>query len=61
LELLDNRVTELGCEFIARALHPKMEPSITILKLDHNNFGARGMINLAEGLAVNPTLKVLSL
>lgn len=38
-----------------------MEPTITILKLDHNNFGARGMVNLAEGLAVNPTLKMLSL
>lgn len=28
LELLDNRITSLGCEFIARALHPKMNPTI---------------------------------
>jgi Ran GTPase-activating protein (RanGAP) involved in mRNA processing and transport len=61
LELLDNRVTELGCEFIASALHPRMDPSLTILKLDHNDFGPRGMINLSEGIAVNPTLKMLSL
>ena len=39
LELLDNRITPLGCEFISRALHPKMNPTIEILKLDHNEFG----------------------
>lgn len=38
-----------------------MEPSLTILKLDHNDFGHRGMNNLSEGIAVNPTLKMLSL
>ena len=36
LELLDNRITHLGCEFISRALHPKMNPTIQVLKLDHN-------------------------
>lgn len=61
LELLDNRITPLGCEFISRAFHPVAKPTITILKLDHNNFGAKGMINLAEGLAINPTLRILSL
>jgi len=36
LELLDNRISALGCEFISRALHPKMNPTIQVLKLDHN-------------------------
>ena len=61
LELLDCKITALGCEFIARALHPKMNPTIEILKLDHNEFGSQGVINLAHGLAINPTLRMLSL
>lgn len=61
LELLDNKITPLGCEFIARALHPKMTPTIEILKLDHNEFGSQGVINLATGLAINPYLRMLSL
>ena len=40
LELLDNKITPLGCEFISRALHPKMNPTIMVLKLDHNEFGS---------------------
>jgi Ran GTPase-activating protein (RanGAP) involved in mRNA processing and transport len=31
------------------------------LKLDHNAFGSEGVIALAEGLAVNPVLRMLSL
>lgn len=61
LELLDNKITPLGCEFISRALHPKMNPTIEILKLDHNEFGSQGVINLAHGLAINPVLRMLSL
>ena len=61
LELLDNKITPLGCEFISRALHPKMNPTIEILKLDHNEFGSQGVINLAHGLAINPHLRMLSL
>ena len=64
LELLDNNITALGCEFLGKALHPKMQaikPEIQILKLDHNNFGAEGVMALSEGLAVNPTLRLLSL
>jgi len=37
------------------------KPTIQILKLDHNNFGPQGMINLSEGLAINPILRILSL
>lgn len=43
MELLDNKITSLGCEFISRALHPKMSPTVQILKLDHNEFGAAGV------------------
>lgn len=51
----------MGCEFLSRTLHPIAKPTIVILKLDHNNFGSKGVINLSEGLAINPTLKALSL
>lgn len=61
LELLDNNVTPLGCEFLSKTLHPKSQPMIQILKLDHNAFGAAGVIALSEGLAVNPVLRMLSL
>jgi Ran GTPase-activating protein (RanGAP) involved in mRNA processing and transport len=61
LELLDNKITPLGCEFISRALHPKMASQIEVLKLDHNQFGSEGMKALSEGLAINPTLRLLSL
>jgi hypothetical protein len=44
LELLDNKITPLGCEFISRALQPKMNPSLLVLKLDHNEFGSAGVI-----------------
>lgn len=65
LELLHNKITPLGCEFISQMMHtpinPKAwRPKIAILKLDHNEFGSEGMNRLAEGLAVNPTLKMLS-
>jgi hypothetical protein len=45
LELLDNKVTPLGCEFIGRTLTPGNTcPPIQILKLDHNDFGSAGLI-----------------
>lgn len=61
LELLHNKITPLGCEFISKTLHPKMQPQIQILKLDHNDFGSEGMTRLADGLAINPVLKMLSI
>lgn len=30
------------------------------MKLDHNEFGSEGMIRLADGLAINPVIKILS-
>lgn len=53
LELLDNKVTPLGCEFVSRILHPKSSAQLKILKMDHNPFGSEGMIRLAEGMAMN--------
>jgi len=61
LEFMDNKVTYLGCEFIARVLEPHIESGLTVLKLDHNNIGSRGAINLAKGLSMNSTLTSLSL
>jgi Ran GTPase-activating protein (RanGAP) involved in mRNA processing and transport len=61
LELLDNRITPLGCEFIGRIFSPKVSSPIHTLKLDHNDIGAEGVKHLSEGLAVNKTLKSLSL
>jgi hypothetical protein len=61
LELLDNKITPLGCEFIQRALHPKLNPTLLVLKLDHNEFGSDGVIELSKSLAINPILKLLSL
>jgi Ran GTPase-activating protein (RanGAP) involved in mRNA processing and transport len=42
-------------------LHPKANTNIEILKLDHNEFGSKGMISLSEGLAICKSLKNLSL
>lgn len=61
LELLDNKITKLGCEFLSRVLHPTMAPTILILKLDHNQFGSEGINHLSKSLAINPILKSLSL
>ena len=61
LDLLDNKLTSLGCEFISTLVHPKSNTSLEILKLDHNDFGSKGMQMLSEGLAINKTIKNLSL
>jgi len=51
LELLDNLITPLGCEFIGRCLMPERKLIITTLKLDHNNIGSEGLNHLAKGLS----------
>ena len=61
LELLDDKITPLGCEFIGKLIQPKANTMISILKLDHNDFGAAGLRLLAEGLSVNKTVQNLSL
>lgn len=70
LQITGNNMTELGCEFLARALGWKERqnfgeiiklPPVSYLRLDYNNFGAKGMHNLAQGLAQNNQLRALSL
>jgi len=57
LIFLDN----LGCEFLGRVLHPRMEITLQKLKLDHNEFGTEGLKQLAAGLCMNSVLEKLSL
>ena len=55
-------MSPLGCEFIGRTLKPGSKcPPISILKLDHNQFGSSGLKFLAEGLKENTYIKTLSL
>lgn len=61
LELLENRITPLGCEFIGRIMHPDTMSPIVTLKLDHNDIGSEGVKYLAEGLSMNKSLNYLSL
>jgi len=54
LELIDNKITHLGCEFLGKTLSPGPTlPPIVYLKLDHNLFGSAGVNALAEGLKIN--------
>lgn len=61
LELLENRITALGCEFIGKVLSPVNSSPIHTLKLDHNDIGAQGVRNLVNGISMSKTLNVLSL
>jgi Ran GTPase-activating protein (RanGAP) involved in mRNA processing and transport len=62
LDLLDNKITPLGCEFLGRTLVQSNHcPPIRYLKLDHNNFGSEGVVNLMSGLKTNKFVEVLSL
>ncbi len=42
-------------------IHPKSNTALEILKLDHNDIGSKGITLLSEGLAINKTIKNLSL
>jgi len=61
LELLDNDITKLGCEFISKILMPAANTCLQVLKLDHNNFGSEGIKYLSEGLCMNKTITHVSL
>ena len=66
LELLDCNITALGCEFLQKAFWPPMTgaglgSNLSIIKLDHNPIGAKGMNLLAEALSKNPIVQQLSL
>jgi Ran GTPase-activating protein (RanGAP) involved in mRNA processing and transport len=59
LDLLDNEITPLGCEFLGKILGAGSP--ILKLKLDHNCFGTEGLMNLTVGLSKNSTIEKLSL
>lgn len=62
LELIDNKITYLGCEFLGKTLVPGATcPPVVYLKLDHNTFGSRGSNMLCDGLKSNKMIKLLSL
>jgi protein phosphatase 1 regulatory subunit 37 len=61
LELLDNEITPLGCEFLSRVLHPSAKLNLSILKLDHNPFGSAGVEHLCKGMLQNQTITQISL
>lgn len=61
LDLLDNKITHLGCEQLGRTLSPiEPCPPIMQLKLDHNPFGSEGMNALLKGIHMNQHLTELS-
>ena len=60
LELLDCVITPHGCEFLAPAFMPKAS-ALEMIKLDHNPIGSEGALLLAEGLARNTNIQLLSL
>lgn len=60
LDLLDNNITPLGCEFLGKTLMLSTCPIIK-LKLDHNSFGTEGLKNLTAGLNKNSILEKLNL
>lgn len=61
LDLLDNGITALGCEFLGKVLHPFAEVPIKQLILDHNPIGTEGLMHLADGFCMNSKLEELSL
>ena len=61
VELMDSGLTQLACEFLARPLGPVINHPLALLKLDHSSIGDDGLAMLARGLAMNQTLKILSL
>ena len=61
LELLDCAITPLGCEFLNNVFMPGTGGKLQVIKLDHNPLGSDGMNIIAEGLAQNPIVNVLSL
>jgi len=43
LDLMDNNIGKLGCEFIGNMMHPKNLVPLIKLKLDHNKIGTEGL------------------
>lgn len=47
LDLLDNQIGLLGCEFLSNVLAPSSEVPLKRLKIDHNPFGTEGLAILS--------------
>ena len=62
---MNNKIKELGCEFLSKILVTLPEPMVSIpllkLKLDNNPIGTEGLRILTQGLAINSTIERLSL
>lgn len=61
LDLLKNKITHVGCGYLGRVLGPTSEMPLKILHIDHNSIGSKGVEGLANGLAQNKTINVLTL
>ena len=61
LDLLDNKITQLGCQFLGKTLHPDTKANLVNVKLDHNPFGSAGVKHLADVLSMNKMVTNLSM
>ena len=61
LDLLKNKITDAGCEFMGRVLGPTSETPLKILHLDHNPIGSSGVEKLTNGLCQNKAINVLTI
>lgn len=61
LNLPNNEITHLGCEFLGKTVGAVSLVKLQKLKLDYNNIGTAGLAVLANGLCMNPFLERLSL
>ena len=53
IELLNDNIDLLGCEFISRIYEPSFPCNFKILTLDYNRFGNEGLNNLLNYLSSN--------
>lgn len=64
LDLLDNKITAIGCEQLARLFNPftpNPVPPIKHLILDHNPIGSAGCNALLKGIHANDFITNLSM
>mmetsp|Transcript_9178 Transcript_9178/g.9129 ORF Transcript_9178/g.9129 Transcript_9178/m.9129 type:complete len:281 (-) Transcript_9178:36-878(-) len=61
IEIVNSKISPLGCEFIGQIFGIGSRNFILSLKLDYNNFGDAGVELLSRGLRLNQTLFHLSL
>lgn len=59
LDLMDNKITALGCEFLGKTLKNERN-SIVKLKLDNNEIKNEGLAHLTVGLRQNSKIEKLS-